>query len=110
MQLTHIQVLVTIFAVAGGAIITRFLPFILFPENKQTPKMVLYLGRVLPSAMMGLLVVYCLKGVSITQAPHGLPELVAIASIVVLHKWKNNVLFSIGGSTALYMVLVQSLL
>lgn len=109
MQLTTIQMLVTILAITLGTITTRYLPFILFPENKKTPELVLYLGNVLPPAMMGLLVVYCLKKVSITCAPHGIPELVAITAIVVLHKWKNNVLLSIGGGTMVYMFLVQTI-
>ena len=66
-----------------------------------------YLGRVLPAATMGLLVVYCLKGVSWTAAPHGIPELLSVAVVAVLHRWKGNVLLSIAGGTALYMVLVQ---
>lgn len=109
MQLTALQLLATILAVALGTMITRFLPFILFPENKHTPKMVLYLGNVLPPAMMGLLVIYCLKNVSLTTMPHGLPELVAIGLIVVLHKWKNNVLLSIGGGTITYMLIMQTI-
>lgn len=101
------QTWIMIFAVALGCIITRFTPFLLFPESKEPPKVIVYLGKVLPPAMMGLLVVYCLKGVSLSEAPHGLPELIAIVVLIVLHKWKNNVLLSIGVSTVLYMVLVQ---
>lgn len=101
------QTWIMIFAVALGCIITRFTPFLLFPESKEPPKVIVYLGKVLPPAMMGLLVVYCLKGVSLSEAPHGLPELIAIVVLIVLHKWKNNVLLSIGASTVLYMVLVQ---
>lgn len=107
MYLTAIQTLIMIFSIAAGTMLTRFLPFLLFPENKKPPKAVTYLGKVLPPAMMGLLVVYCLKNVSLTKSPHGIPELIAIAAIVVLHKWKNNVLLSIGGGTAIYMFLVQ---
>lgn len=107
MQLTNIQTFITILAVALGTILTRLLPFILFPEKKQAPKIVTYLSKVLPAAMMGLLVVYCLKNVTVTSMPYGIPELIAIAVIVVLHKWKNNVLISIVGGTVVYMVLVQ---
>lgn len=107
MQLTGFQTLITILAIALGTMLTRFLPFLLFPENKKPPKAVTYLGKVLPPAMMGLLVVYCLKGVSVWKAPHGIPEVAAIAAIVILHKWKNNMLLSIGGGTAIYMILVQ---
>lgn len=107
MPLTGTQTLVIILSVAFGTIITRFTPFLLFPEGKQPPKIIVYLGGVLPAAMMGLLVVYCLRGVSFTSAPHGVPELISVAVIVLLHRWKSNVLLSIGGATALYMFLVQ---
>lgn len=107
MHLTPIQTVVIFLAVAAGTQITRWLPFWLFPENKKPPAVVTYLGRVLPAAMMGLLVVYCLKGVSWLSAPHGAPELIAIAAVAALHKWKGNVLLSIAGGTVLYMVLVQ---
>lgn len=107
MQLTGIQIMITILVIAAGTMLTRFLPFLLFPENKKTPDMVLYLGKVLPPAMMGLLVIYCLKSVSFLKNPHGIPEIIAIGAIVILHKWKNNVLISIGGGTLIYMILVQ---
>lgn len=107
MPLTEIQTLIMILAVTFGTMITRFVPFLLFPQSKEPPKYILYLGRVLPPAMMGLLVVYCLKDVSLANSPHGLPELLAIAAIVIVHKWKVNVLISIGGGTLLYMFLVQ---
>lgn len=107
MQLTGIQTIIMILAIAFGTMLTRFLPFILFPENKQPPKAVTYLGKVLPPAMMGLLVVYCLKNVSVFSTTHGLPELIAILAIILLHKWKNNVLLSIGGGTVIYMFLLQ---
>ena len=108
MFLTTVQTLIMIFAVALGTMITRFTPFLLFPDSKEPPKVVTYLGKVLPPAVMGLLVVYCLRNVSVVRAPHGLPELIAIAVIVILHKWKGNVLLSIGAGTVLYMVLVQA--
>lgn len=107
MYLTPFQTVVIIFAVAAGTQITRWLPFWLFPENKEPPQVVTYLGRVLPAAVMGLLVVYCLKGVTWMAAPHGIPELLAIFVVVLLHRWRGNVLISIAGGTALYMVLVQ---
>jgi branched-subunit amino acid transport protein AzlD len=107
MRLTAFQTIVTMLALAAGTQLTRWLPFWLFPENKQPPTWVTYLGKVLPPACMGLLVVYCLKDVSWLSTPHGAPELLAIAAVVVLHQWKNNVLLSIAGGTALYMLLVQ---
>lgn len=109
MYLTPAQTIIMILATAAGTMITRYLPFILFPENKEIPAYIIYLGKVLPPAMMGLLVVYCLKGVSVLKAPFGIPELLAILSIIVLHKWKNNALLSIGSGTIIYMILVQIL-
>ena len=110
MTLTPLQTLIMILTVAAGTQLTRWLPFWLFPEKKQPPAVVTYLGRVLPPAMMGLLVVYCLRNVTWLSAPHGAPELIAIAAVVVLHTWKRNVLLSIAGGTVLYMVLVQVIL
>lgn len=107
MYLTPMQAFLIILAISVGTQITRWLPFWLFPESKEPPKLVAYLGHMLPAAMMGLLVVYCLKGVQWTAAPHGAPELIAIAAVAALHRWKGNVLLSIAGGTVLYMVLVQ---
>ena len=107
MFLTPIQTIIMILAVAAGTQLTRWLPFWLFPEKKEPPAIVTYLGRVLPAATMGLLVVYCLKGVSWTSAPRGIPELISVAVVAVLHHRKGNVLLSIAGGTVLYMVLVQ---
>lgn len=109
MPLTPVEIIITIVAVALGAMATRFTPFVLFPEGRKPPEVVTYLGRVLPPVMMGLLVVYCLKSVSILASPHGLPELISIAFIVVIHLWRKNVLLSIGCGTALYMLLVQKI-
>lgn len=108
MYLTPLQTLGMILAVAAGTQLTRWLPFWLFPENKEPPAVVTYLGHVLPAACMGLLVVYCLKDVAWLSGAHGVPELVSIAAVAALHKWKNNVLLSIAGGTALYMFLVQA--
>ncbi|MEG1191025.1 MAG: branched-chain amino acid transporter permease [Oscillospiraceae bacterium] len=107
MLLTATQTGIIILCVAAGTIITRFTPFLLFPENREPPKIIAYLGRVLPAAMMGLLVVYCLRNVSLSASPHGIPELLAIAVVALLHKWKGNTLLSIGAGTAVYMLLVQ---
>ena len=97
MRLTNVQALIIILVVSLGTQVTRWLPFVLFP----------YLGKVLPPAMMGLLVVYCFKGVHWLSGTHGLPELIAAAVVVLLHSWKRNVLASIAGGTAVYMLLVQ---
>lgn len=107
MRLTMVQTLVILLAVAAGTQITRWLPFVLFPEHREPPKVVAYLGRVLPPAMMGLLVVYCLRSVDLLSGSHGLPEAIAVAVIAALHLWKRNVLLSIAGGTAVYMLLVQ---
>ena len=98
MTLTPLQTLGIILAVAAGTQLTRWLPFWLFPEKKQPPAVVAYLGKVLPPAMMGLLVVYCLRSISWLSAPHGAPELIAIAAVAGLHLWKRNVLLSIAGA------------
>ena len=86
---------------------TRFLPFLIFGEKRNTPELVLYLGKVLPCAIMGMLVVYCLKEVNPLAYPYGIPELLGIAVVAVLHLWKRNSLLSIGAGTVFYMVLVQ---
>lgn len=104
--MTNGQMLLTVLALAAGVQLTRWLPFLLF--RGEPPAVVTYLGRVLPCATMGLLVVYCLKGVDLLSPPHGLPELIAIAAVAALHRWKGNVLLSIAGGTVLYMVLVQA--
>ncbi len=108
MYLTPLQTLCIILAVAAGTQLTRWLPFLLFPENREPPRAVADLGRLLPPAMMGLLVVYCLKDVAWFASPHGAPEAVAVLAVVLLHLWRGNVLLSITGGTALYMLLVQA--
>ena len=86
---------------------TRFLPFLIFGEKRRTPPIIEYLGTVLPCAIMGMLVVYCLKDVSFLTSPFGLPELIACIVVAALHIWKRNSLLSIGGGTVCYMLLVQ---
>lgn len=108
MQMTPIQTICMILAVVVGCQLTRWLPFVLFPEDRKPPQLVLYLGKVLPAAMMGLLVAYCLKDVSVTAAPYGIPEAIALAVVAGLQLWKRNVFLSIGCGTVLYMVLVQA--
>ena len=85
----------------------RFLPFFIFGDKRQTPAIVQYLGRVLPYAIMGMLVVYCLKGISFAHAPYGLPELIASAAVILLHAWKRSTLLSIVTGTLTYMFLIQ---
>ena len=96
--------------VAVSAAVTallRFAPFLIFRKGGKTPALVTYLGKVLPCAIMGMLVVYCLKDVSLTSAPFGLPELIGIAVVALFHIWKRNSLLSIGVGTVCYMLLVQ---
>jgi len=97
-----------IILVALTTFATRVTPFLLFPKGKEIPKMIQYLGKVLTPAIIGMLVIYCLKNVSILSAPHGIPELIAVALVAVLHIWKRNNLLSIGVGTVLYMVLIQT--
>ena len=105
--MTLTQRLVTIALCALATMLTRFLPFALFSSRRPTPKYVRYLGRALPPAIFGMLVIYCLKNVSIVSGSHGLPELIAIAITVGLHLWKRQTLLSIAGGTIAYMLLIQ---
>lgn len=107
MPLSPTETLMIILSLAAATIITRALPFIVFPAHKETPVFLLYLSRVLPSAAIGFLVVYCLKNVRITVPPHGLPEACAVIFTAALHYWKNNTLLSIGAGTFVYIVLLQ---
>lgn len=94
-------------AVALVTLCTRALPFFLFRNHAEMPKFVLYLGNVLPFAVMGMLIVYCLKAASVLTYPFGLPELIAVGAVVLLHRWKRNTFLSVGTGTILYMLLVQ---
>lgn len=105
--MTEVQSAVTIGAVVLGTMATRFLPFLVFPKGKTPPKFVQYLGKVLPCAAIGLLVVYCFKDVA-SSGTYGIPEILSMLLIIVLHKWKKNTLLSIDDGTALYMLLVQT--
>jgi len=101
----HSLALIAVMAIVTA--LTRFLPFLLFPEGKQAPKVITYLSGVLPSAVIGMLVVYCLKGIQPLSWPHGLPELLAVAAVAGSYLWKRNTLLSVLGGTVVYMVLVQ---
>lgn len=105
--MTLTQQIITIGMVILGTAVTRFLPFLLFPAEKETPKYVQYLGKVLPAAVFGLLVVYCLRGISPFAGSRGVPELISVALVVALHLWKRQMLLSIAGGTVCYMLLVQ---
>lgn len=105
--MTLTQQIIMICIVVFGTMLTRFLPFLVFGRGKETPKYVQYLGKALPAAVFGLLVVYCLKDVNILSASHGIPEAIAILVVVLLHLWKKQMLLSIAGGTVCYMLLVQ---
>lgn len=105
--MTFAQQIITIGMVIIGTVLTRFLPFLLFPAGKPTPKYIQYLGTVLPSAVFGLLVVYCLRNVSLFTGNHAIPEIISIAAVIGLHVWKRQMLLSIAGGTVCYMLLVQ---
>lgn len=108
MTLTPIQTFIIICMVTTATIITRFLPFFLFKKIKSNNSYIPYLGQVLPYATIGLLVVYCLKGTNLKGPAYGIPEIIAIFCIIVLHYWKGNTLLSIGAGTVIYMILVQT--
>ena len=105
--MTLVQQIITIAVIVAGTMLTRFLPFLLFPAGKPAPKYIQYLGSVLPGAVFGLLVVYCLKDVSLLAGNHAVPELLSIAVVTALHLWKRQMLLSIAGGTVCYMLLVQ---
>lgn len=101
-------VLITILICALCTQITRWLPFLLFGGKKEVPKLIRYLGSVLPASIMAVLVVYCLKGITPLTYPYGLPELISVVLVVILHLWKGNTLASIVLGTLCYMLLIQS--
>lgn len=105
--MTLIQEIITVAMVILATMLTRFLPFLVFPEGKPTPKYIRYLGKVLPAAVFGLLIIYSLKNVSIFSGSHGIPEFLSIVLVVALHLWKRQMLLSIAGGTVCYMLLVQ---
>ena len=99
-----------VLTIAVCALVTaalRFLPFLIFGENRKTPGIIAYLGQILPFSIMGMLVVYCLKDVSLISPPFGIPEAIGCIAVAGLHVWKRNTLLSIGAGTVVYMLLVQ---
>ncbi len=105
--MSNTMVALTIGVSAAVTIALRFLPFVIFSGNKKTPKIITYLGKYLPYAIIAMLCVYCLKSVSVIAYPFGLPELIGVLAVVLLHLWRRNTLLSIAGGTILYMLLVQ---
>lgn len=104
MSNTHAAILIAVMALV--TMILRFLPFMIF-RDKETPEYINFLGKYLPYSIMGMLVVYCLKDVSITSSPFGIPELISVVLVAVLHFWKRNTLVSIVSGTVCYMLLIQ---
>ncbi len=109
MNYTTPQLIIFFAILSLGTLLTRALPFLLFPENKPIPKYIKYLADILPFTIIGMLVVYCLKDISLFRSPYALPEVISILVIVLLHLWKKNTLLSIGGGALLYMFLIQFL-
>ncbi len=101
------EALILIFIAALATALTRFLPFLLFKSGKRTPKILDYFGKALPPAVFGMLVVYCLKGVSFASPSTFLPELIAICVVAVLHLAFRKMLLSVSVGTAAYMLLVN---
>ena len=108
MTMTITQQIITVAVVVLGTMTTRFLPFLIFPEGKEPPAVITYLGTVLPYAVIGLLVVYCLKDVDLTAQPFSLAEIIAVAVTALAHIWKRNTLLSIAVGTACYMILIRT--
>jgi len=101
------QQIIMLTMVVLGTMLTRFVPFIAFPPGKPTPKYIQYLGKVLPSAVLGMLVIYCFKDVTLLSGNHGIPEFIGVVVVAALHFWKKKMLLSIAGGTIVYMLLVQ---
>ena len=107
MTMTTAQAAITIGAVVLGTMLTRFLPFLVFHEDRKTPDFVQYIGKFLPSAVFGMLVIYCVRNVDFLHGSHGLPELVSILATGGIHLWKRQMLLSIAGGTICYMLLIH---
>lgn len=108
--MTITEQIITIALCAFATMLTRFLPFIIFSEGRKTPAFIQYLGKVLPPAIFGMLVVYCLRNVDIMQGSHGIPEALSIIITICLHLWKRQMLLSIAGGTIAYMLLISVLM
>lgn len=105
--MTVTEQIITISMCVLATVTTRFLPFLVFSEKRKTPPYIEYLGKVLPLAVFGMLIIYCLKGVSFFSGNHAIPELIGIAVTALLHLWKKQMLLSIAGGTIVYMLLIR---
>ena len=101
------QQIITIALCVLGTMTTRFLPFLVFGEKRETPRYIQYIGKLLPSAVFGMLIVYCLRNVDFLGGVHGIPEIIAIVITVVLHLWRRQMLLSIAGGTVCYILLLH---
>ena len=106
-MMTFWQQLITIGICAGATQLTRHLPFWVFSSKRPTPKSIEYLGKALPAAVFGMLVVYCIKNVDILSGAHGIPEAIGIAVTCILHLWRRNMMLSIAGGTICYMMIIH---
>ena len=103
---TYISMVIAVMAIVTIAL--RFLPFIVFDHGEQLPEWITYLGKVLPPAIMSMLLVYCLRNINLVEGNHGFPEVRCVGIAMLIHNWKRNTLLSIGVSTLLYMIIMQS--
>ena len=108
MTMSHSQQIIIIAMVILGTVLTRLVPFLLFPPGRETPAFVRYLGKVLPSAALGLLVVYCFRNTSLLRGNHGIPELLSSAVVVGLHLWRRSMILSIAGGTIFHMLVIHA--
>lgn len=105
--MSNTEAVIIIFLVSLVTFLIRFIPFLIFRNNRTLPPFVQYLNTVLPYACIGMLVVYCFKSVDLTSGNHGLPELISALFVIAVHHWKHQMLLSIAGGTLVYMLLVQ---
>ena len=106
--MTSFEMVITVAIVVAATLLTRFSAFLIFPPGKKTPDFVQYLGKALPAAVMGMLVVYTFKDTIVLSYPYGIPELIALLVTVGMHLWKRNMFMSIGAGTVVYMILIQA--
>lgn len=106
--MTTTQKIITIAVVVLATVLTRFLPYILFPQGRKTPPVINYLGKVLAPAVFGFLVIYCLRNVDFTGGYFGIPEIIASAVVIATFVWKRQMVLSMAAGTILYMILVQT--
>ena len=107
--MTSFEMVITVAIVVVATLLTRFSAFLIFPPGKKAPEFVQYLGKALPAAVMGMLVVYTFKDTIVLSYPYGVPELIALLVTAGMHLWKRNMFMSIGAGTIVYMLIVQNI-